>query len=118
MAVSRDKVSVIVPVYNVRDYLEECINSIVSQTYKKLEIILIDDGSTDGSSDICDKYAVEDRRIKVIHKENGGLSDARNCGLDNMTGDFVLFVDGDDAIKKDMIEVLIGLIYQSESDIA
>lgn len=101
-----DLISVIVPVYNVEKYLHKCINSILNQTYKNLEIILIDDGSTDNSGKICDEYALKDNRIKVIHKENGGLSSARNAGLDICSGDYIGFVDSDDYIAEDMYEYL------------
>ena len=89
-------ISVIVPVYNVEKYLNRCIESIISQTYENLEIILVDDGSPDKCPIICDKYAEIDNRIKVIHKENGGLSDARNTGINNATGDYIIFIDSDD----------------------
>ena len=88
-----DLVSVIVPVYNVSEYLHRCVDSVINQTYKNLEIWLVDDGSTDGSGTICDEYADIDNRIKVIHKENGGLSDARNVALDKMNGTYIAFVD-------------------------
>ena len=100
-----DKVSVIVPVYNIEQYLEECIDSIIHQTYEALEIILVDDGSTDLSSTICDKYKKIDNRIKVIHKENAGLASARNTGIKMSTGEFIIFVDGDDKIKINTIQV-------------
>lgn len=90
------KFSIIIPVYNVEKYLNECVESVLNQTYKNIEIILVDDGSTDSSPKICDKYAEKDNRIKVIHKENGGLSSARNAGIMAMTGDYVLFLDSDD----------------------
>lgn len=99
-------VSVIVPVYNVLPYLRKCIDSILAQTYSNLEIILVDDGSTDGSGAVCDEYAEVDLRIKVLHKENGGLSSARNSGLDVATGDWISFVDSDDYIEKTMIQTL------------
>lgn len=89
-------ISVIVPVYNVENYLIECIESVVNQTYKNIEIILVDDGSTDTSGKICDIYAVKDKRIVVVHKKNGGLSDARNAGIRKATGDYLLFIDSDD----------------------
>lgn len=100
-------ISVIVPAYNVEQYLEKCINSIVSQTYKELEVILVDDGSTDGTGSLCDILAKQDERIIVIHKENGGLSDARNAGLDVATGDFISFIDADDYIECDMYECMM-----------
>ena len=90
------KVSVIIPVYNVEQYLNRCIDSVLNQTYKDFEIILVDDGSTDKSGEICDVYAEKDSRITVIHKENGGLSDARNFGIDAARGDFLTFLDSDD----------------------
>lgn len=101
-------VSIIVPVYNVNDYLRECLQSIVSQTYKNIEIILIDDGSTDGSGSICDEFAQKDSRIKVIHKINEGVSTARNLGIQLSTGKFVLFVDSDDWIEENYVSELLG----------
>lgn len=112
------KISIIVPVYNVEKYLTKCIDSITNQTYKDLEIILVDDGSTDNSGQICDQYAKKDNRIKVIHKENGGLSDARNVGIKNSTGEYLSFIDSDDYIDKDMIECLYNAITNANSDIA
>ena len=103
-------ISIIVPVYNVKKYLEKCIISILNQTYKNLEIILIDDGSTDGSSEICDKLKEKDKRILVIHKENKGVSTARNEGLKIATGDYIGFVDSDDFLEKDMYSNMINRI--------
>lgn len=100
-------VSVIVPVYNVKAYLQACIDSLCTQTYKNLEIILVDDGSTDGSGSICDEAAERDDRIRVIHKENTGVSDARNAGLDHMHGEYVCFSDSDDIYAFDGIETLL-----------
>lgn len=111
-------VSVIIPVYNVELYLRTCIDSIVKQTYVELEIILVDDGSTDKSGLICDEYAKKDERIKVIHKKNGGLSDARNEGLKIATGEFVGFVDSDDWVEKDFFEKLVNIMYRTKCDIA
>lgn len=99
-------ISVIVPMYNVELYLRKCLDSIVNQTYKNIEILIIDDGSTDNSGMICDEYAQKDDRIKVFHTENQGLSSARNLGLDEATGDWVGFVDSDDWIDDDMYDVL------------
>src|SRR5699024_9631307 len=99
------KISVIVPVYKVESYLERCILSIIKQTYKNLEIILVNDGSPDNCGELCDIYAKKDSRIKVIHKKNGGLSDARNVALDIATGDYIGFVDSDDWININMYEV-------------
>lgn len=112
------KISVIVPVYNVKDYLEACVKSIVSQTYQNLEIILVDDGATDGCSELCDEIAKTDERIMVVHKENGGLSDARNAGMDVATGDYIGFVDSDDAIEPDMFELLINNLLNYNADIS
>jgi glycosyltransferase involved in cell wall biosynthesis len=99
-------VSVIVPIYNVEQYLNRCVDSIINQTYKNLEIILVDDGSPDKCGQICDEYALKDSRIVVIHKENGGLSDARNAGIEKATGEYLSFVDSDDWIEPEMIETL------------
>ena len=99
-------ISVIVPVYNTEKYIEKCVMSILNQTYKNLEIILIDDGSTDNSPQICDSLAEKDNRITVIHQPNGGVSSARNIGLDNTHGDYITFVDSDDYIEPNMIEFL------------
>ena len=100
-------VSIIVPIYKVEPYLRRCLDSIVNQTYTNLEIILVDDGSPDGCPQICDEYAVKDNRIVVIHKENGGLSDARNAGLDICKGEYISFVDSDDYVDQNYIESLI-----------
>lgn len=100
-------ISVIVPSYNVAPYLQRCVDSLISQTYSNLEIILVDDGSTDDTGELCDKIAESDSRIKVIHKENGGLSDARNAGIDVATGEFYSFIDGDDFIEPDTYEVMM-----------
>lgn len=94
-----DLISIVVPIYNVQDYLERCIQSIISQTYKNIEIILVDDGATDNSGKLCDEYLKKDERIKVIHKENGGLSDARNVGKENANGKYIAFIDSDDYIR-------------------
>ena len=113
-----DLISVIVPVYNVEQYLERCINSIVNQTYKNLEIILIDDGSTDSSGSICDTLCTSDNRILVIHQDNGGISCARNTGIDHSRGKYVTFVDSDDWIDIRMIEKLYSRIIKDNSQIA
>ncbi len=112
------KVTMIVPVYNVEKYLSECIDSIIAQTYKNLEIILVDDGSPDNCPAICDEYAKKDSRIKVIHKQNGGLGSARNAGLDIMTGDYVTFIDSDDLINIRFVEILLGLCLDDGSDMS
>src|SRR5699024_8688641 len=111
------KISVIVPVYNAEKYLHRCIKSILDQTYKNLEIILVDDGSIDTSGKICDYYDHKDERIKVIHKENGGQSSARNTGLTIASGDYVSFVDSDDWIVEDIYEYCINLIKTTNCDV-
>ena len=111
-------ISVIVPVYNVENYLKKCLESITNQTYKNLEIILIDDGSTDNSGKICDEYAGKDNRIKVVHKINGGLSDARNAGLEIAKGEYIGFVDSDDYIAEDMYEFLYNLAVDNALDVS
>lgn len=110
-------VSVIVPVYNVEQYLKEAIESIIGQTYKDIEIILVDDGSTDKSGNICDEYKEKDDRIKVIHQENKGLSGARNSGLDVCAGEFVAFLDSDDALASDAIEKWVEVFEKTGADI-
>lgn len=115
---SNPVISIIVPVYNVEEYLDCCIKSIVKQTYKELEIILIDDGSTDSSGNICDKYSENDNRIVVIHKENGGLSSSRNAGLDNATGEYLAFVDADDYVEEQYIEKLYNACIKHSADIS
>lgn len=111
-------ISVIVPVYRAERYLSRCVQSIRNQTYRNLEIILVDDGSPDNCGEMCDQYAREDSRIRVFHKENGGQSSARNLGLDNMTGEFVGFVDSDDWIEPDMYRRLYDLITAYDAQIA
>lgn len=111
-------VSVIVPVYNVRPFLREALDSLVGQTYRNLEILVIDDGSTDGSAAVCDEYGDKDPRIVVIHQENRGLSGARNTGLDRMTGQIVAFLDPDDAFCPDMIRTMVEAMEQENADMA
>lgn len=111
------KVSIIVPIYNMEKHLEQCIDSIILQTYKDLEVILVNDGSTDRSSEICDMYSKKDSRIKVIHKKNGGVSSARNVGISSATGEYVLFVDSDDYISSDMVNVLLSTIEENKVDL-
>ncbi len=118
VADNKEKVSIIVPVYNVSVFLTRCLNSIVDQSYTDIEIILVDDGSTDGSSAICDEWAEKDSRIKVIHKQNGGLSSARNAGLEVASGEYVVFVDGDDFVDAAYIEKLLDAARGSNADIA
>lgn len=111
-------ISIIVPIYKVEPYLRCCLDSIVNQSYTNLEIILVDDGSPDECPQICDEYAAKDKRIIVIHKENGGLSDARNAGLDICRGEYVSFVDSDDWIDVKFVEILVTYIQKENSDIA
>lgn len=110
-------VSIIVPVYNVSAYLEEALDSLISQTYKNIEIIIIDDGSKDNSGKICDEYAAKDNRIKLIHKENGGLSAARNTALEIFSGDYITYVDSDDAVVPSYVETMLNTIERDGSDI-
>lgn len=112
----QELVSIIIPIYNVEKYLKRCIDSVINQTYKNIEIILVDDGSRDSSSRICDEYALKDPRIRVIHKVNGGLGFARNSGLDIAMGKYVTFIDGDDYIGESHIEDMIYAIEINETD--
>ncbi|MBD1378852.1 glycosyltransferase [Metabacillus arenae] len=112
------KISIIVPVYKVEPFIHKCITSILTQTLTEFELILVDDGSPDNCGKICDKYAQKDKRVKVIHKENGGQSDARNAGLDVAIGDYIGFVDSDDWIEPDMFELLYNMCIENECDIA
>lgn len=114
----KDLITVIVPIYNVEKYVRKCIDSIINQSYKNLEIILVDDGSPDKCGIICDKYAEKDSRIRVIHKKNGGLSDARNVALDVMKGNYVTFIDSDDYIDIEYISYLYDLINHYNADIS
>lgn len=109
-------ISVIVPIYKVEKYLDRCVESIVNQTYKNLEIILVDDGSPDKCPQMCEGWAEKDNRIKVVHKENGGLSDARNAGMPFATGEIVSFIDSDDWIELDMFEIMLNRMQSDKSD--
>lgn len=111
-------ITVIIPVYKVEQYIRGCIESVRAQTYKNIEILLVDDGSPDGCGGICDEYARTDTRVRVIHKENGGLSDARNAGLEAAEGAYIGFVDADDRICADMYEKLMAALLQNNADIA
>lgn len=104
------KITVIIPIYNVKCYLQRCINSVLDQSYRNIEVILIDDGSTDGSESICDIFALKDPRIKVHHKLNSGVSDSRNIGISLVTGDYFCFIDGDDFIQKDYFEKAVSIL--------
>lgn len=113
----KDLVSIIVPVYNVEEWLDECVESLVNQTYNNIEIILVDDGSTDKSGIKCDEWSLKDDRIRVVHKKNGGLSSARNAGLDVFRGDYVTFIDSDDYIEDVSIETMLREIKEQDVDI-
>lgn len=113
-----EKITVIVPVYNVEHYLDKCLDSVIKQTYKNIEIIVVNDGSTDSSGAICQEYARKDNRIIYIEKENGGLSDARNVGLDKMTGSYVTFIDSDDWVESDYVEVLYDKLIEYQADVS
>ncbi len=110
-------ISVIVPVYKVEPYLRKCVDSILNQTYRNLEVILVDDGSPDNCGAICDEYAAKDNRIKVIHKKNGGLSDARNAGLAVMNGEYLSFVDSDDLLPDDAVETMLTVAVAENADL-
>lgn len=111
---NKELISIVVPIYNVEKYLKNCIDSIIKQTYTNIEIILVDDGSPDNCGKICDEYKEKDNRIKVIHKQNGGLSDARNAGIDIATGEYIAFIDSDDYIEENYIEVLYNLCVKND----
>ena len=111
------KISVIIPVYNAEKTLKRCIDSVLQQDYKNLQVILIDDGSTDGSSDLCDLYATKEKRIEVVHQKNGGVCKARNTGLDLATGDYITFLDNDDYIKENAYSTMMDNLEKSNADI-
>ena len=115
---NKSLISIVIPIYNVDKYLKKCIESVLNQTYSNLEIILVDDGSPDNCPQICDEYRKKDSRIKVIHKENGGLSDARNVGIDHAKGEYITFIDSDDYVANDYIEYLYNLIVKYGVDIS
>ncbi len=112
------KISVIVPVYNTSHFLSTCIESILNQSFDDFELIIIDDGSTDGSGEICENYAQSDQRVKVYHQENAGQSSARNFGLSRATGEFINFVDSDDFVEKDYLKILYELLVENEADLS
>lgn len=112
------EISIIVPVYKVEPYLRKCVDSILAQTFTDFEVILVDDGSPDNSGKICDEYASKDSRVRVIHKKNGGLSSARNAGIDVARGKYLGFVDSDDYIEKDMYELLYDNIVKEQADLS
>ena len=110
-------VSMIIPVYGVEAYLGECLETVLNQTYKNLEIILIDDESPDRCPEICDQYAQKDERIKLIHQKNGGAANARNHGLDMATGEYICFIDSDDKIENNYVEKLLGAIKENKAEV-
>ena len=112
------KVSVIVAAYNIQDYIVKCLESIENQTYKNLEVIIVDDGSSDNTGKLAEEFAENDNRFIIIHKENGGVSSARNRGIDIASGDFIGFVDGDDTIEVDMYEMLVNNAIKYDADIS
>lgn len=112
------KISVVVPIYKVEEYLDRCVESLVKQTHKNLEIILVDDGSPDRCPEMCDVWAKKDSRIKVVHKKNGGLSDARNAGIDVASGEYIAFLDSDDCVHNEMYQTLLRILTATESDMA
>lgn len=114
---SKPLISIIIPIYKVERYLDECVNSVVQQSYTNLEIILVDDGSPDSCPIKCDRWEVKDHRIKVLHKANGGLSDARNAGIDVSNGDYLMFIDSDDFVKNDYVEVLYDILSKTDADV-
>ena len=111
------KLSIIVPVYKVEQYLNRCVDSILNQTYRNIEIVLVDDGSPDRSGEICDRYAKSDERVKVVHKKNGGVSSARNIGFSSSTGEYIGYVDSDDYIAPTMYEDMIDVLEKNDLDI-
>ena len=112
------EISVIVPVYKVEKYIHRCVDSILGQTFSDIQVILVDDGSPDTCGDICEEYARRDSRVRVIHKENGGLSDARNAGIPQADGKYIIFIDSDDFIEMDMLEYLYSNIRNANADMA
>ncbi len=113
----KELISVVIPAYNVGKYIDKCIDTVLTQTYSNIEIILVDDGATDDTAEICDNYAKKDNRVKVIHKKNGGLSDARNAGIDAAKGKYITFIDSDDYIADDYVEFLYKLLIGKDADI-
>lgn len=113
----KEKISIIIPIYNVKEYLKKSIQSVINQTYKNIQIILVDDGSTDGSSDICDLFAKIDSRIEVYHKTNSGVADARNYGIEKASGDYIIFLDSDDWIDTDFCNILVDAAIKNDADL-
>ena len=111
------KVTIVIPVYNTKEYLEHCVSSVVNQTFQDIDILLVDDGSTDGSADLCDKLANSDKRIRVIHKENGGLSSVRNLGIDKALGKYLMFLDSYYWLDTETVEILFKKAEIEETDV-
>ena len=117
-AAAREKITVIIPVYKAEKYLARSVESVLAQTYKNLEVILVDDGSPDGSGALCEAYGAKDGRVRVLHRENGGAAAARNAGLDAATGDYIAFTDADDHVAPDMLEKLYAALTASGADMS
>ena len=113
-----ERISVIIPVYNTEEYLAQCLDSVIGQSYSNIEVILVDDGSSDTSGRICDDYSWKDSRVRVVHQKNGGVSRARNAGIDLANGEFISFIDADDTIRSNHFHALYSLLEQSNSDIS
>ena len=111
-----DLISIVIPVYNVEKYLDKCVNSLISQTYKNIEIILVDDGSKDSSLSICQEWTKKDKRIQVFHQDNSGMSVARNLGVSKSTGSLIFFVDSDDCISEKTLEIMYGSYVENHAD--
>ena len=111
-------ISIIIPVYNVEQYLDKCLQSVIHQTYQDIEIILVDDGSSDNSGILCDKWQEKDSRIKVIHKSNGGVSNARNVAIEQANGEYLMFIDSDDIVSDDLCKVLFEMLKNNNADIS
>lgn len=114
----KEKISIIVPIYNVEKFLPRCVESLVNQTYGNIEILLIDDGTKDNSAIMCDEYAKKYNNVKAFHKKNGGLSDARNYGIEKATGKYIAFVDSDDFVNKDYCKILYNNLIKNDADIS
>ena len=111
-------VSVVVPVYNIKEYVGKCLKSLMSQDYENYEVVVVDDGSNDGSAEVCDEFAKRDKKIRVVHKKNGGLSDARNVGINETKGELICLVDGDDIVKENFVSELVEALVNNDADIA
>ncbi|QZY76613.1 glycosyltransferase family 2 protein [Limosilactobacillus fermentum] len=117
MSTDNPAVSIIVPIYNVEKYIGRCVKSILNQTFKKYELLLVNDGSTDGSINVCRELVKDDARVKILNKVNGGLSDARNFGIDNSIGEYIIFIDSDDYVDKDFVKELYTSIKNNDAEV-